>query len=346
MVKKGSNKMALKWVPLSFKEPDLKKAKKEGFLPEAAPVIFPDDEHVPTLPKGYWVMFLAFLLCGLSLPAHEFLRGLLFVYGVQLHQLTLNSILHIACFITLCDSFLGFDPHWVLWKFLFHLRPSVSLDKNPELGGAVVSVCSESHYLEFNMTVLVSVQGWRQKWFYIKDQKATSSDQYGLAPFDANKSLMKLTSWDSPPSEAEVENIKPLLTRIQSLKSAAGGGLTGMQLMAFFLQRRIQPLQSRVSKLWSYSGSTDPSRVSARDPEKKDLNKRVRSLTAQMEILALTAAFFDSTNPLPEVCIFITQKCCLQLYCASFANIILRMLIVGPLVFGFSSSSSQRTNRG
>jgi hypothetical protein len=105
----------------------------------------------------------------------------------------------------------------------------------------------------------VSVQGWRKKWFYIKDQKTASFDQFGIAPFDANKSLTKLTSWDSPPTEAEVEDIKPLLTRIQSLKSATGGGLTGTQLMAFFLQRRIQPLQARVSKLWSYSGSDDPS---------------------------------------------------------------------------------------
>jgi hypothetical protein len=106
-------------------------------------------------------MFLAFLLRGLSLPAHEFLRGLLFVYGVQLHQLTPNSVLHIACFITLCESFLRIDPHWILWKFLFCLRPSVSLSKNPELGGAVVSVRAEAHYLEFNMAA--SLQGWRKK---------------------------------------------------------------------------------------------------------------------------------------------------------------------------------------
>jgi hypothetical protein len=125
----------------------------------------------------------------------------------------------------------------------------------------------------------VSVQGWRKKWFYIKDQKAASSDDFGIAPFDAKKSLTKLTSLDSPPTEAEVENIKPLPTRIQSLKSAAGGGLTGTQLMAFFLQRCIQPLQAHVSKLWSYSRSDDPSRVSKKDPEKKDLDKRVRSLT-------------------------------------------------------------------
>jgi hypothetical protein len=120
-----------------------------------------------------------------------------------------------------------------------------------------------------------SVQGWRKKWFYIKDQKTASSDQFGIAPFDANKSLKKLTSWDSPPTEVEIEDIKPLLSRIQSLKSAAGGALTGTQLMAFFLQRRIQPLQARASRLWSYSGSEDPSRVSKDDLDKKGLNKRL-----------------------------------------------------------------------
>jgi hypothetical protein len=104
-----------------------------------------------------------------------------------------------------------------------------------------------------------SMQGWRQKWFYIKDQMAVASDKYGLPFFDANQSLTKLTTWDAPPSEAEVKVIKPLLTHIQRLKSAAGGGLIGTQLMAFFLRRRIQPLQSRASKLWSYSGLTDPS---------------------------------------------------------------------------------------
>ena len=80
------------------------------------------------------VIFLDFLVRGLSLPAHEFLRGLLFVYGVQLHQLTPNSILHIAVFITLCECFLGIHPHFGLWKRIFLLRrnappASSSVDK-------------------------------------------------------------------------------------------------------------------------------------------------------------------------------------------------------------------------
>jgi hypothetical protein len=149
-----------------------------------------------------------------------------------------------------------------------------------------------------------SVQGWRKKWFYIKDQKNSSSDQYSIAPFDANKELKKL-SWDCPPTEAEMEDIKPLLARIQSLKSASGGALLGTQLMVFFLQRRIQPLQHRVSKLWSYSGLEDSSQVSAADIDKKDLNKRVRALTTLTkddEIPVLASNFFDSEHPLPAVC--------------------------------------------
>jgi hypothetical protein len=88
---------------------------------------------------------------------------------VQLHQLTPNSLLHIACFITLCESFLGIDPHFLLWRALFRLRPSVALSKKPELGGACISVRSESQYLEFSMAA--SVQGWRTRWFTSRTER-------------------------------------------------------------------------------------------------------------------------------------------------------------------------------
>jgi hypothetical protein len=111
MAKKGMKKQALGWVPSSFDDTDLKKAKRERFMPASAEIVFPSTEAIPSPPVGFWVMFLAFLLRGFSLPAHEFLRGLLFVYGVLLHQLKPNSLLHIACFITLCEAFLGIEPH-------------------------------------------------------------------------------------------------------------------------------------------------------------------------------------------------------------------------------------------
>jgi hypothetical protein len=105
---------ATSWVPSDFKQKDLEKAQADGLISDDDQVIFPSTDRIPKPPSGFRVMFLTFLLRGLSFPAHEFLRGLLFVYGVQLHQLTPNSILHIACFITLYESFLGIEPHFIL----------------------------------------------------------------------------------------------------------------------------------------------------------------------------------------------------------------------------------------
>jgi hypothetical protein len=80
-----------------------------------------------------------------------------------------------------------------------------------------------------------------------------------LAPFDPNKSLTKLKSWDALPSESEAKEIRPLLAQNLDLKNATKKEFNGTQLIVLFLQGRIQPLQARISKLWAYSGTTDPS---------------------------------------------------------------------------------------
>jgi hypothetical protein len=104
-----------------------------------------------------------------------------------------------------------------------------------------------------------------------------------------------------------MEDIKPLLARIQTLKSGIGGALSGTQLMSFFLQRRVQLLKHCITKLWAYSGLKDSSRVSEKDIEQKDLDKRVRALTTltkDHDIPALAADFFDVERPLPAVRVF------------------------------------------
>jgi hypothetical protein len=105
---------ATSWVPFVFMQKDLDKAQADGLISDDDPIIFPSTERIPKPKNGFRVMFFAFFLRGLSLPVHEFLRGFLFVYGVQLHQLTPNSILHFASFIALCESFLGIKPHFIL----------------------------------------------------------------------------------------------------------------------------------------------------------------------------------------------------------------------------------------
>jgi hypothetical protein len=153
--------------------------------------------------------------------------------------------------------------------------------------------------------------------------------------------------------EAEMEDIKPLLTRIQILKSANGGALSGTQLMAFFLQRRIQPLQHRVSKLWSYSGSEDSSRVSEEDIDKKKFDKRVRALTTltkDSKIPALTTDFFDSEHSLPTVYpLSFTNFLFIRLlvFCCCFPDSFVTYSCAGPPIICFPSSSSRgRTYSG
>jgi hypothetical protein len=173
----------------------------------------------------------------------------------------------------------------------------------------------EVQYLEFSF--VVSVQGWRTKWFYIQDLKASPEDQYGLAPFDASKEVQKLASWDALPSDAEIAQVLPLLSRIQALKGGKGVALSGIQLMAFFVQRRVQPLQHRLTKLWSYSGLEDPTRVSEDLIVKQDMVKRVRNLTKLPKdhaVADLTADYFDSVHPLPEVRILVFT-CCQIFFC-------------------------------
>jgi hypothetical protein len=158
-----------------------------------------------------------------------------------------------------------------------------------------------------------SVQGWRTKWFYIKDRKSSPEDKYGLPPFDVSQEVKKLALWDMLPSDAEAEQILPLLSCIKALRGGQGGGaLSGIQLMAFFVQHRVQPLQHRLTKLWAYSGLEDPTRISEDLIEKKDVNKRVRSLTKltkEHSVANLTVDYFDSVHPLPEVYILASTFC-------------------------------------
>jgi hypothetical protein len=186
MAKKKSINASTSWVPSEFEQSDLTKAQRDGFLIGGDQVIFPSTERIPKHPSGYRVMFLAFLLCDLSLPAHKFLRGLLFYYGVQLHQLTPNSILHIACFITLCESFLGIEPHWILWKFLFCLHPSVSLSKSPELGGLLC--LSVSRHIIWSLTWLPRCKVGGRDGFTSKTRKLLLLIITALPPLMPTKS--------------------------------------------------------------------------------------------------------------------------------------------------------------
>ena len=52
------------------------------------------------------IIFKSFVERRLGIPVCDFLRGLLFFWGIQLHHLTPTFILHISIFVHLCEAFL------------------------------------------------------------------------------------------------------------------------------------------------------------------------------------------------------------------------------------------------
>ena len=60
------------------------------------------------------ISFIPFHILGFGLPPHPLLRWLLYYYGLHLHDLTPEGILHLLVFIMLCEGFLGIPTHYDL----------------------------------------------------------------------------------------------------------------------------------------------------------------------------------------------------------------------------------------
>ena len=78
--------------------------------------ILPRTEVEPRPEENEVVSFAYFHSFGFGVPAHPLLRWLLYYYGLHLHDLTLDAILHLSIFIMLCEGFLGIPAHYELWQ--------------------------------------------------------------------------------------------------------------------------------------------------------------------------------------------------------------------------------------
>jgi hypothetical protein len=133
MVKKKGIHATTSWVPSEFEQADLAKAQKEGFLVEGDQVVFPSSERIPKPPSGYQVMFLAFLLHGLSLPAHKFLCGF---------------SLFTACSFT--------SSH----QTLFCTLPALSLFANLSSGSSPIGLCGNSFSASAPVCLYLRTLNW------------------------------------------------------------------------------------------------------------------------------------------------------------------------------------------
>ena len=162
-----------------------------------------------------------------------------------------NSILHLSIFVHLCEAFLGIQPHWNLFCYLFHLKPQPDSNNPSRIGGYGLQLNQGqgSEYLAYSTPT--SLSGWKNWWFYIGNHAPTLPRWTIEAP-------VKKDCWKSRVSNEELPQVQDLLEKIRDLKDV---GVTSATIMLSWLRRRIQPLQQRAHFGYQYAGASDPSRM-------------------------------------------------------------------------------------
>ncbi|WVZ84997.1 hypothetical protein U9M48_031962 [Paspalum notatum var. saurae] len=156
-------------------------------------------------PRGDKVVVLApFYERGFGLPLHPFMRGLLFFYGLEIQHLNPNAILHMACFITLCEAFLGIEPHFQLWCYLF--RPQLSPGQGGQslVGGVTIQLRNGRRQDYFQIPLPSSSHGYTGEWFYVRnagdpplaDRAVPPPDYVGRAPVFTSVAPSKRKQWE------------------------------------------------------------------------------------------------------------------------------------------------------
>jgi hypothetical protein len=86
-------------------------------------------------------------------------------------------------------------------------------------------------------------------------------------------------SWQNTLNVEESEVADQLYEKILDLKSAGGQMMCGTEVVALFLNRRVQLVMSRSDQLWMYTGPSDKTRISLADFTESEIRDEVRRLT-------------------------------------------------------------------
>jgi hypothetical protein len=141
-MKKDAEPSTTEWTHSKCSLNNLNKLVSEGLLQEKNLVNWRPSFHEPFPMENVdeIVTFFHFAERGLALPTCSFFRGLLYYYGLELHHLNPNSICHISIFIHFYEAFLGIEPHWDLFRFLFRVKPQPTTKKLTVVGGASIQL--------------------------------------------------------------------------------------------------------------------------------------------------------------------------------------------------------------
>ena len=162
-------------MPSKCSDSDLETLVSAGLLPAKSVIpgraAFGQDR--PYENTGEIVAFGPYFERGLGLPCSGFFSGLLSYYKIQLHHLTPNSFVHISIFVHLCEAFLFIEPHFELFRFLFHLKPQPDSYDLDVVGGVGLQLRQGRDKVYIPYKLSSKVIDWKPKWLYIENQWET-----------------------------------------------------------------------------------------------------------------------------------------------------------------------------
>ena len=157
-------------MPSSVTEEDIKKLREARYLAaEISHMLLARGQVIPTPEPNESVVFIFHFLRGLGFSVDPFVRGLMFYYGLDFHDLAVDSILHISSFIVVCEAFPCITPHFGLWLKTFNVRPRVIDGRHAECGGAIISKGATAPWQEGSFTETSDL--WKREWFYITEPR-------------------------------------------------------------------------------------------------------------------------------------------------------------------------------
>jgi hypothetical protein len=247
----------------------------------------PPSGAAPSPPSGYVLSFVSFHERGFGVPASHFMRAILYVYGLELHNLSPNSIVQAAIFAAICEGFLGIAPHWDLWTHLFsaELFASTTGEKRVRMavqaGGCILQLRQARAQQYIPAILMSSNKGWQRRWFYLRN------DNGRLPSFSQRVVTAAGGNWRYGAPRERQKNLQPLLKALEKLRE---GGLTAAGVVAAIHRRRVLPLMERRLPLWEMTPGVDLEGLQmSSDPlPADDLRRWVAGTVGKLDVVAFS----------------------------------------------------------
>ena len=242
---------------------------------------------------------------GIGLPVSAFFRTWLDFYQLQPHHLTPNAVVLLSAFVTLCEGYLGVLPTLELWGEFFQSKLGTRMQGVPAQTGAFITSRRSVADNPFPVITLIqSVKKWQKSYFYVRNI-APRGNYINLPAYVAGPPAGRRPQWSfravtlTPAGSAAV-------ARVRELTQAEG--LTGPDLLAAFVTRRVLPLQSRPHLICQMSGQLDPSRMCTKEMPREEVAYMVNYLAncKLTEEWQFGKEPYSRANPPPTVCLLVS----------------------------------------